>query len=347
MTEPTPPDEAGWRERLRERWTRFRPYAPFVAFVCGFGFDSVTLGRKVSELDLYIVSFYAAAALLAFIVRELPTRDLVNRIATIVLQFCLGGALSAIVVLYFKSAGSPLSMMLMLTLFVVMIGNEYVHREEPPRRDFALALWVVAATMLANFVLPHVAKSLSPLWFYGCAVASAAVLLILRAAFRFPWADLRYALGVCGALVVLWALGFVPPVPLVYKNDLVGTDFTKSDYSCAIDEPSLLQSIGITNTTVSTDGPVYVLTAVFAPQEVEVTMEHRWFHYVDGTWKQTDDMQFDMRGGRTEGWRFWSRKRKPKPGLWRVETALADGPVLGYQKFEVVTADAPKRRQKL
>ena len=330
------------RELATQKWESVRPYAPFAAFACGFVFDSVTLGRNVSELDLYLVTGYALLALVGVLLRELALPSWGTRGASLLMQFCLGGSLSALVVLYFKSTGSPLSLVLMLALFAAMVGNEFLHRHEPPQREVVLALWVVAAAMLANFVVPHIVKSVSSLWFYVSVAGCVALLVVLKFAFRFPWRELRFAFGAAGLLTVLWMLGFVPPVPLVYKNNLVCTDFVKKGYTCKIDEPSFLGSLGITNPTVTTNDAVYCLTAVFAPPAVEVTMEHRWYRYTEDGWKQTDDMEFEMRGGRADGWRFWSRKRKIAPGEWKVETALKDGPVLGYQKFEVVKGTAPK-----
>lgn len=337
-----------FKDRVRAQWHVVRPYAPFVAFGAGFAFDSITLGRRVTQLDLYLVSGYSLFALVGVLLREVSLPAWGTRGATLLMQFCLGGALSALVVLYFKSTGSPLSFILMLALFVTMVGNEYMHRDEPPRREYVLALWVVAAAMLANFVVPHIVKSVSALWFYVSVAAAVGVLITLKFLFRFPWGELRFALPTAGLLTLLWILGFVPPVPLVYKNNLVCTDFNKKEYSCSVDEPSILQRLGITNTTVHTDNAVYCLTAVFAPLQVEVTMQHRWYRYTDdGVWKQTDDMEFEMRGGRKDGWRFWSRKRRIKPGLWKVETALKDGPVLGYEKFEVIDGNTQKRRDAL
>lgn len=335
------------KQRATENWHRVRPYAPFIAFGGGFVFDSVTLGRRVTSFDLYIVTVYALLALVGVLLRELTLPRWGTRGASMLMQFCLGGALSALVVLYFKSTGSPLSFILVLALFATMVGNEFMHRDDAPHREYVLAIWVVTASMLGNFVIPHFVKSVSSLWFYVSVAACVTILVVLRFAFRFPWRDLRFALPAAALLVLLWILGFVPPVPLVYKNNLVCTGFVKKEYSCMVDDPSILQMLGITNATVTTDGPVYCLTAVFAPAQVEVTMEHRWFRETDEGWEQTDDMDFPMRGGRDDGWRFWSRKRNIAPGLWKVETALKDGPVLGYQKFEVLSGDAPKSRQPL
>jgi hypothetical protein len=289
------------RYRLDQRWARVRPFLPFIAFAGGFLFDSVTLGRRVSRFDLYIVTAYGLLAFAALGARELQLDDRLRRIAAFVLQFCLGGSLSALVVLYFRSTGAPLTLLFVLGLFVAMVVNELLHAGEEPPRDYVWAIWAVSGTMLSNFVVPHLVGSVSPVWFYLSAAAMLGLLLGLRHLTKVPWRSVRLSIGVTVALVLLWLLGFVPPVPLVYKNNLVCTDFIKAEYSCRIDEPGVAQQIGVSPLTV-TGRPVYCLTAVFAPPGVEVEVEHHWYHEVDGEWEQTDDMTFRMRGGRKDGW---------------------------------------------
>ncbi len=341
-------DRLDERFRLSERWATVRPYLPFIAFGCGFLFDSVTLGRRVSRLDLYLVSAYGILAFIALAIRELELTDRLRRVVSFALQFCLGGSLSALVVLYFRSTGHLFTLLFVLALFVSMVVNELLHADEEPPRDYVWAIWVVSATMLANFVVPHIVGSVSAVWFYLSAAVALGLLLLVRWLAKVPWRSMRLTIGAALGLVLFWVLGFIPPVPLVYKNNLVCTDFIKAEYSCRVDDPGWKQKLGVAPTTV-TGRPVYCLTAVFAPLGVDVEVKHHWYREVDGEWEQTDDMSFEMRGGRKEGWRFWSRKRNAQPGIWKVETALSGGAVLGYEKFEVREAsdDVSKHRQKL
>lgn len=325
---------------LTNHWHRFRPYLPFLAFGCGFVFDSVTLGREVSRFDLVLVSFYATIALVMIL---LATRNLSGRlrqVADTALQFCLGGSLSAVVVLYFRSTGQLYSLVFIAVLFVAMVYNELAHRDGP-QRNLVWAMWCISGAMLANFVIPHIVGSVSPLWFYLSVAATLATVHGVRAIVKAPWASVRLATIAALILALLWALGFVPPVPLVLRNNLVCTDYQKADgeYRCDVDEPGVWQQLGLRPIEVSRDEgqPVYVLTAVFAPRDVDVTMQHRWYRDTDEGWKLTDEMSFDMTGGRKDGWRFWSRKRHVSPGLYKVETLLEGGAVLGYERFTVTS----------
>lgn len=327
-----------------------KPYAPFVAFVCGFGFDSFTLGQSVDPIDLFLVTCYALGAFAGMVACEFELPGVASRIAALVLQFALGGSLSALVVLYFKSSGQPLSIVLVLVVFGIALVNEIKHIDEPPQREWVVTIWAIAATMLGNFVIPHAVGSVSSIWFYVSAAVVAAALIVLRLALSLEWRSLRFAFGGLAVLLTLWILGLVPPVPLVLRNQLVCTDYAKQggEYTCMVAEPTLLQRIGLSDPTIArTDEPVYYLSSVFAPDAVGTVIEHRWYRWGEDGWKRTDEMSFEMTGGRPDGWRVWSRKRTISPGEWKVETALQGGGVVGSESFYVVDGSAKKSRTPL
>lgn len=336
-------------EKAQRVWlARARRWAPFVAFVCGFVFDSVTLGTEVSELDLYLVTFYGTMALAMIVVRSFELPQWLLRYSGWALQFCLGGSLSAVVVLYFKSTGQLASYLFVGAVFFAMIVNELAHRDEPQRK-LVWAMWCVSAAMLTNFVVPHVVGDVSWIYFYASVAAAVAVILVVRKLAKAPWATVRPALASATILAFAWLAGVVPPVPLVMKNTLVCTDFVKAEYSCAVEAPSLWARLQLTApmVTLDEDDAAHYLTAVFAPRGVDAIVLHRWYRETEDGWKQTDEMSFRMTGGRKGGWRFWSRKRYATPGLWRVETALQGGGVLAYETFEVVRGQTTKRREHL
>ncbi len=364
------------------RWSFARRWGPFLAFAGGFVFDSLTLGTSVSQFDLYLVTFYVGIAGLMLALRLFLTGSAFRRYTGWMLQFCLGGCLSAVVVLYFLSTGYIYSYLFVTALFLLAIYNELSEhadavrlrarmmsaltarlplagriraREEvsedlSDRRALMWAVWCLAAAMLTNFVVPHAVGTVRFWMFYLCVAGAFGVILVFRFVSRTPWREVRPAALASTVLVVAWVLGIVPPVPLVQRNSIVCTDFTKSrgEYTCMQQEQPVLARLGVRPLQVSASGePVYYLTAVFAPRNIDATVEHRWYRHVDGSWEQTDDMSFDMTGGRDDGWRFWSRKRSIPPGKWRVETALEGGAVLGTATFEVVEASASKARVEL
>ena len=339
-------DYADARWNWTERWHVWRRWFPAIAFFVGFTIDIVNLSRGVKLVDLLMVSGYAVLAMGALVVRARAEDDRWKRWSTNGFQLFLGALFSAMVVLYFQSSGQFFSILFVLGLFVAQVANEFLHKDERQRR-LVWAIYAVSVVMLLNFLIPHLVKSVSPIWFYVSTVLGLGVVAALRRLTGESWENLKVAAGVVATLVVLYIMGFVPPVPLVLEHQLECTDFKKSEYSCAVDDPTVMQMFGLSGDTVTTDGPVYVLTAVSAPLDVEVELEHVWYRDTDDGWKETDTMAFSMRGGRKDGWRFWSRKRNAKPGDWRVETRLKGGAVLGYTRFEVVPGEREKLRQSL
>lgn len=385
-------DPAGHIRAARTHWAaatwvqRARRALPFGFFVGGFLFDALTLGRLVTFANLLVVGLYAVGAAICLVILGrfspaltpvIPPREdggaegqglsegaLVDaprppnteskwlRGVKFGLNFCLGSLFSALVILYFKSAGGWLTFLTVSLLFAGMVFNEFARLGES-QRHLSWGIFCVSLVMLLNFVLPHLMGSISAWWFYiSTAVAIGLVWALNRLAgnhFRM----IRSALGAAGVLVLLFIMGWVPPVPLVLKHSLVGRDYKKVDgeYSCLVDQQTLLSRAGLSAPRVSwAEGEqVDMLTAIFAPRGIEVDMEHRWYQKVDGAWAQTDTIPFHIRGGRQKGWRMRSAKRNLAPGLWRVETALAGGTALGHQTFRVEIAgeERPARRENL
>lgn len=344
-------------DRLDERWElraradKWRAWFPIAFFVGGFLFDALTLGRVVTTINLAVVAFYAFGVGVCLVLQSRELGDKWLRWLGFAQNFCLGSLFSALVVVYFKSAGEWFTLLTVAGLFGAMVWNEFNHWDES-QEHLLWAIYCVSLVMLLNFVMPHLAGSVSPWWFYiSTAVGVAAIWGLCRLAGHTA-RMVRPATAAAAGLVALYVFGLVPPVPLVMKHTLVGHDFARRDgeYTCMVDPQSLWSDIGLAEPTVhwKAGGHVAVLTAVFAPRDVEVDMEHRWFVEHNGEWKQTDTIPFHMRGGRKDGWRMWSRKRHVEPGRWKVETAVKDGTALGYETFRVVEGDgAACRRETL
>jgi len=65
---------------------------------------------------------------------------------------------------------------------------------------------------------------------------------------------------------------------------------------------------------------VYCFTAVFAPTRLEETLYHVWKRKdpATGKWIEADRIGYRMTGGRKDGYRGSTCKRKLAPGEWRV-----------------------------
>lgn len=257
-------------------------------------------------------------------------------------QFCFGSLFSALVVCYFKSSGSLASFILVILLAILLVGNEFLQKKYESF-GVSLAFLSLLGTMFMNFTLPHLVHRIGFIWFFLSTLLSLGVCVLLWKISRRSRKVLIAPIGISVCLVAAYLMNWVPPVPLVLKHQLVCQNFDKTDYSCDVDAPSLLQKIGLKIPTVHRipDEDVYVLASVYAPAELKAEIEYRW-HYMNPTTEKyslTDKIssgRMVINGGREDGFRSFSRKKNIPAGKYRVEVAFKDGAVIGSQSFEVI-----------
>ena len=336
------------RERPLVRWLEH--WVPLGGFVGGFVFDSLTLGRRVEWYDLLLLSAYAVFGSMAMILISRRVFPKIQGLLVFSCQFAIGAMFSALVVLYFKSAGGLMPTLFVIGLFGGMVANEFLHKHER-LRSLVWAIYAISVVMWLNFLLPHLLKSVKPAWFYVSTILACVAIVGTHTLAKLPRKSLRASAAAIAALVVMYMFGLVPPVPLVLEKGFVCTDFTKGsgEYACMADEQgAVARFLGLTPTVTRKAGaPVYALSAVSAPTDADVVVEHRWYQHTEDGWQARDTMQFTMKGGRKQGWRFWSRKRNIASGLWRVETALHGGGVVARQDMEIVEGEGPKQPKSL
>ena len=97
-------------------------------------------------------------------------------------------------------------------------------------------------------------------------------------------------------LVVAYIMNWVPPVPLVLKQKIACQNFDKASYSCDIDDPNILQSIGLQIPSVHKvdSSEVYFLASVYAPAKLKAELEYLWYYQDPKTskYKLTDRISF-------------------------------------------------------
>lgn len=318
------------------RW--MRRWLPLCLFVGGFVLDAVTLSGEVAPLALAAVGLYALLVAMALVLRGRGLLVRFERWVTLGLHLGLGSLFSALSVLYFRSSGDFFAFVVVLVLFALMVFNEFARRDDS-QRELLWGIYCVSLVMLLNFGLPHLVGSVKPVWFYVSSAVAVALVLGLRVAAAVPLKTVRSALAAAVLLVALYPLGLIPPVPLVMENSLVGVNFRKDagEYSCEVETPGRFERLPFVAHRVHRERgqALYVLTAISAPRDAVARLEHRWSRKGDEGWTLTDTIPIAITGGRKAGWRAYSFKRNIVPGIWRVETALVGGAVLGAQVFVV------------
>lgn len=337
--------------------TKIKRFFPAVAFFGGFLWDSLTIGRVVSSSDLWFLLIYFLISLfLIFFISRTQIENQSNRFVakftdpywtsrlTWLIQFCFGSLFSALVICYFKSSGSAASFLFVLILLILLVGNEFLQRYYS-RFGINLALFCLLGTMFLNFAIPHLFHRLGGFWFLFSTVIS---LILCFLVWRFSGRSLKYMIApfaISVFLTIAYFQNWIAPVPLVVKQQEACVQLNPKTFECLIESPSFFTSIGFIcpqiHRSPEKKETIYFLSSVFAPAEVQAEIEHRWYYKnpVTGSFEEKDRISSNrmaIRGGRSDGFRIYTKKKNIIPGRWRVETALKGGAVIGKRDFDIL-----------
>ena len=317
---------------------RLRRYAPALAFIGGFVWDAVTLGRVIKPTDLFILLGYllGAAAILLAIGRRVTFRG--SQYLNTALQFLFGGIFSALFIFYFLSSSDLPGYLVAFALAGLLIGNEFLHSRYS-ELTISWAFFTLSAIMFFNFALAHLFRSISTFWFHlGTLVAVLTVLLVRRLS-KVEAASIVPSVGVAAVMIVLHLLNAIPPVPLVKKEMLVAHDLRRTDkgYVAVVESPGWRRLWRTSAATFHRDGHerVYCFTSVFIPQGITTTIRHRWQHKGPDGWTEAGTIPFRITGGRQTGYRGYTFKQNVTPGKWRVIAESEGGAAIGMITFVI------------
>lgn len=333
--------DKGWAARVRR-------YLPAIAFFSGFLWDAVTLGRRITSLDLLLLSFYFAGACVAMLILGRSAEWKGRRYVNAILQFFLGGIFSALVIFYFLSSGDATALGFVALLTLMLVLNEFLN-DRYAELTTAWAMFTVSAIMLLNFALPHLLRSVHSVWFYLSTAVAIGLVLLLRRFTRIERASIVPAMIAAVLIVALRLFNVIPPVPLVQKEMIVAHQVEKrgSSYLVTTERQAWWRAPwSRPRVTLPPGQPLYCYTAVFVPRGIETRMSHRWFHRASSSdeWQNVGDVPFSIRGGREEGFRAYTFKRRVPEGEWMVRTISESGATIGTVRFHVTKGEPQRLR---
>lgn len=352
---------------LREKAAvqKIEKFIPAIAFLGGFSWDSMTIGSKVYGSDLFFLSFYYLLALVSifFIATKSAVKDenqidvessffsrVLNREwdpswidrLTWAVQFCFGNLYSALVICYFKSSGSIAAFIIVLILVALLVGNEFL-KKKYEKFGVSLAFFCLLGTMFFNFLIPHLVHGMGAFWFFLSTFVSAAICYLLWFKSERHKRVLIAPVAISALLSIAYIANWIPPVPLVLKQQIVCKNFDNETYSCDADRLNFWQRNGFSQATIHKDegDEIYFMSSVYGPAELKAPVEFRWYYKEPSTgkFKLTDKISSSrmvIRGGRDAGYRSYSKKKNIPTGDYRVETAYKDGAVIGSTSFKVL-----------
>ncbi|MDR0841964.1 MAG: DUF2914 domain-containing protein [Acidobacteriota bacterium] len=352
-------------EKIQAFYRKYEKFSAPAVFVLGFAWDALTLRRIDNLFDNLCLLGYlvliGAVIILNLRLQEgarLPGQ--LRRVAPRfpwVMQFCFGGLFSSYVVFYFKSVSFTRSAFFFLILVGLLIGNEFLE-DRLQNRTLLAALYSFCCFSFLAFFLPVVLRVIHPWVFVLAGVLGAAFSLavFLLGLYTKDFDRKKVArqvgapiAGVFLLLNVLYFADLIPPVPLALKtgHPYHAVVKTREGFEVKYVAPSFIHFWRAWDDPFYwTPGEnVYCFTAIFAPEGVRVPLLHVWSRKTDSGWLTTDRMPFIINGGRDGGYRWYSRKKGVRPGLWRVEVQTATGQILGEVDFTIKEAAAPRPLQ--
>ena len=94
-------------------------------------------------------------------------------------QFCFGSLFSALVVCYFKSSGSIASLILVILLAVLLVGNEFLQKKYESF-GVSLAFLCLLGTMFLNFTIPYLVHRIGLVLFVCSTLLSLGICVFIQ-----------------------------------------------------------------------------------------------------------------------------------------------------------------------
>lgn len=323
-----------------------RKYFPAIAFLGGFLWDAITLGRSITPLDLFLLLGYliGAAAIVVILGRGITFRW--SHYLNNVLQFFFGGIFSALFIFYFLSSSGLPGFLFVLFLAALLIGNEFL---ESAYNELTLswAFFTLSAIMFFNFALAHLFRSISTFWFYLGTLVAVALVFALRRLSRHDSASIAPSIAVAALMIVLHVFNVIPPVPLVKKQMFIAHEVrrTANGYVARVESPGW-RFWRTSSATFHRRGaePVYCFTSVFVPTGITTTIHHRWEVLQNDEWTTTSVVPIRISGGRQSGYRGYTYKQNVIPGRWRVTAESESGAAIGIVQFTIAKGERGRMR---
>lgn len=328
-----------------------------LALISGFIFDFLTLQRVDFFWDNFFIVLYLLLSGASIILMDLyddgkvhgEFMDNAYDFLPFVLQFCFGGLFSAFVVFYSKSASLFTSGAFVLILISLLIGNEFF-KKHYSKLVFQTGLYFTAIFSFFIFFLPVLTKSMGALIFILSGIASLLFIwtFIFIVYYLTPERYIKshkiliiVIFGIYTLINILYFKNIIPPIPLSLKEgDVYHSVMRTADgnYRATGEEDSWCEKFGFSQKLHLRAGePAYVFSSVFAPTDLSIDLTHDWQYFDEekNEWISASKISFPVKGGRSEGYRGFSKKENVFPGKWRVDIETDRGQVIGRVRFDI------------
>lgn len=340
-------------KQLRDFLKKHERYIMPITLVLGFVVDYLTLNRVDQVFDNIVLFVYVTlTGVTLFFIYAKDTFKKLGPIAKyydflpFIFQYALGGLFSGLLIFYFRSGALITSFPFIITLLVLMLGNEYFYKRFP-KITFQLVIFFIALVSYTNLLVPVVMKHMGvTVFLFATLLGTALMYAYLQLLRKYaPALSLQKELLVERRLVatlviflLLYFTNVIPPLPLSMKTGVIGHSVVRTNdtYTVSVEDAPWYRPFATYSSTIHTRGSVYAFTAIFAPADLETQLFHQWAYYDENAgWVDVDRIPIRITGGREQGFRGYSTKSNVRSGDWRVDTETTQGQIVGRLRFTV------------
>jgi Protein of unknown function (DUF2914) len=336
---------------------RLRKYQNPIIFVGGFIFDSLTVKRIDSLVDILFEVAYMSALTILLVFQYREHHELwtpgkfIGRVWHYnieALHFIYGGLLSVNVVLYFKSSSGAKPIVFFLFLVALLFINEMPQIKKYGYR-LRLGLYAFCMSTLLIYLIPILLGIMGDFIFLLSMAVSAWLVWLVAGRLTAVVDDSaterkRLYVPAAGVIVIIIGLYFmrlIPPVPLSVKAQGIYHDIQKIEGKYVLRtarHPFYMFWRKDSRPFIYRKGDqLNYFVSIFAPSRFKHTVMIHWeiLDEKSNSYLTSDRIPLQISGGRAEGFRGVATKTNFNPGRWRVSVETEDGRTIGRLSFDI------------
>lgn len=347
--------ERSLTRKIGAHYLAYEHHLAAIFFIAGFTFD-VFLFQAIDYVWKHaLIGTYLGIAAGSILWYQHHTRtdttpdSLVSTGLPFVIQFAFGGMMSTLFIYFFQSAALIQSWFFLGGLFLFLIGNEF-NRGKYRQLEFQVSILFLCLFAFAIVFMPSFFGTVGAKVFLvstAVSLALAAIFLLLLsfvngAVVRKTISHISVAmLSIALSVNMLYFTHLIPPIPLILVDAGVFHYMERvenGDYVGLAEGGGgrNIRSLFTKTVHVEDGGSLSFFSSVFAPTALSAPLAHEWQEKGETGWVTRMHIDFQVSGGRKEGYRAYSEKAVT-PGVWRVRVRTKEGDVLGTYTFIVVT----------
>jgi hypothetical protein len=339
-------------------YNRHKEVFPAFFFFSGFFFDILTLGRidELSNILIQLLYLGLASCLLVLEFSDFINKKQKNKLLYYLqkyhqetFHFLLGSLLSAFALFFFKSSSIANSFLFIILFIVILVVNEFKAFQKLGKviRFLLLLLCYICYFIL---LVPIILGIINSFVFMGSIALSA---LFLFGFYKFlskleiiPEMEGKRIIlfpgsAMISGFIILYFLQIIPPVPLSLEKIGIYHKVERAYpvYKLYHERPWYrFWQTGDQRYIARPGDKLFVFVRIFSPGGFSDAVVLHWMKDVNGTYKTSDRIRINIKGGRGKGYRGISFKSNYETGQYRVKVETLSGLEIGRINLEVINA---------